>query len=129
MSIVVSPAPPQVVPSVDVSVTADTYDIEIEQGATFAREFTYTQGDGVTPMNLTGWTARSQIRKHPGGPLVAEFTAAVTALTGVVTLSLTATQTGAIYSGGVYDLELVNGVQVDRLIRGRVTVTAGVTTP
>lgn len=108
---------------------ADTYDIAIEQGATWSRVFTYTEDDGTTPINLTGYTGRAQIRRSPMGRLLADFTVSINGAAGEVTLSLTATQTAELYEDGVYDIELVNGATVIRLVQGKVTVNAGVTLP
>ncbi len=109
---------------------AEAGTLEIKQGATFEAEVTYLQPDG-TPVNLTGWTARSQMRKHAGHPAVlAEFTVTIVdAVAGKMRLSLTAAQTTNIWSSGVYDVELVNGAVVDRLVGGAVTVSPGVTLP
>jgi hypothetical protein len=39
-----------------------TYNFTVYQGSTFDRTFTWFQPDGVTPVNLTGCTARMQGR-------------------------------------------------------------------
>ena len=47
---------------------------------------------------------------------------------GTIQLTMTATDTAAItWSDGEYDLELVNGAYVKRLLRGKVKVTKEVT--
>jgi hypothetical protein len=43
---------------------ATTYDILIEQGATYSQVVTYKES-GVA-VNLTGYTARMQVRSHVG---------------------------------------------------------------
>ncbi len=45
----------------------DPHDIQIWQGKTFALDLTHTETDGVTPIDLTGWTGGSQTRRYPGG--------------------------------------------------------------
>lgn len=106
------------------SAPAQTYDITADQGATYSLVITYENTAG-TPINLTGYTARMQLR--------ASYTSAAAAL------SLT-TENGRIVLGGalgtitllveaatmetleaktyVYDLELINGSTVIRLLQG-----------
>lgn len=42
---------------------ADLYDLDIDQGSTFQWDITVYDTDGVTPLDLTGYTVRSMIRK------------------------------------------------------------------
>jgi hypothetical protein len=112
---------------------AGTHDIVCDQGATFTRVFTWQDSAGV-PINLTGYTARMQVRET-----VASASTLLSLTTenggiylggaaGTVNLSATATQTAAIAAGCyVYDIELVNGATVYRLVQGQFTVDAEVT--
>jgi hypothetical protein len=91
-------------------------------------------GIATVPMNLTGYTARLQVRSLPSDPdAVLTLTTenggiAITALTGFVAVTASATQTGAIDEGTyVYDIELVNGNIVTRLAQGQVIVSPEVT--
>jgi hypothetical protein len=43
---------------------ATTYDILIEQGATYSQVITYKESGAA--VNLTGYTARMQVRSHAG---------------------------------------------------------------
>jgi hypothetical protein len=93
---------------------ATTYDILIEQGATFSQIVTYKES-GVA-VNLTGYTARMQVRSHAGiGRSFIELTTAngriaLGGSAGTITLTISATDTAALTAGrGVYDLELVSG--------------------
>jgi hypothetical protein len=96
---------------------------------------TYISGGIATvPMNLTGYTARLQVRSLPSDPdAVLTLTTenggiTITALTGFVAVTATATQTTAIDEGTyVYDIELVNGSIVTRLAQGQVVVSPEVT--
>lgn len=96
---------------------------------------TYISGGIATvPMNLTGYTARLQVRSLPSDPdAVLTLTTenggiTITALTGFVAVTATATQTGSIDEGTyVYDIELVNGSIVTRLAQGQVVVSPEVT--
>ena len=113
------------------SAPAATYNVICDQGATFQRQLTYKDSAG-SPINLSNYSARMQVR-----PTVDSTT---------VTLELT-TQNGRITLGGaagtidllvaasamtmtgeyVYDLELVTGATVVRLVQGYFTVRAEVT--
>ena len=58
--------------------------LEIEQGATFTLGFTWCRAGADastpgTPYDLTGWSARMQIRRKPGAPLLLEDDSAATA--------------------------------------------------
>jgi len=100
--------------------------IVIEQGTTFSVAFD-VEDDSGTALNLTGYTGRSQLRKHYSSTANTPFT--VNVANGSVTLSLTANQTANVVAGRyVYDVELVdsNGV-VSRLIEGIASVTPEVT--
>lgn len=109
--------------------------ITIEQGATFTLDLAVTDESGNI-VNLSGYTARLDIKRNVlESTSLLQLTTAnsriiITALTGVVTLILTAAETAAIttWQRGVYDLELVSaGGVVTRLCSGDVVVSAEVT--
>ncbi len=112
---------------------ATTYDILIEQGATFSQVITYKEA-GVA-VNLTGYTARMQVRAtlESASTLVELTTAnsriALGGAAGTISLTISATDTAALTSGrGVYDLELVSGSGiVTRLLQGVATISRNVT--
>tara|TARA_R100000742_G_C4237164_1_gene57544 strand:+ start:49 stop:438 length:390 start_codon:yes stop_codon:yes gene_type:complete len=108
---------------------AGTYNFTVEQGATFTRLLTLKENDSA--MNLTGYSAASQMRSTADTSTVAgTFTATVSnAGAGQITLSMTATQTGNIEEGiYVYDTEITSGAgAITRILQGKVTVTANVT--
>jgi hypothetical protein len=112
---------------------ATTYDILIEQGATFSQLVTYK--DNGVAVNLTGYTARMQVRAtlESASTLVELTTAnsriALGGTAGTITLTISATDTAALTSGrGVYDLELVSGSGiVTRLLQGVATISRNVT--
>lgn len=112
---------------------AGFYSITCDQGATLEVLLTYLDSDGAA-VNLTGYTARMQVRT--------EVTAATATLTlttengrialggaaGTVALTVPAIDTAAVAAREyVYDLELVNGATVTRIIEGAFTVRAEVT--
>jgi len=114
---------------------AATVNLTCEQGATYSQSLQWKTGTPATAVNLTGYTARMQVRRTAASSDTAlELTTensriAITAATGTVTLSLTAAVTAALIAGSyVYDLELVSGAGVvTRLCQGKFTVSAEVT--
>jgi tRNA threonylcarbamoyladenosine modification (KEOPS) complex Pcc1 subunit len=112
---------------------ATTYDILIEQGATYSQLVTYKEA-GVA-INLTGYTARLQVRSTlESASTVVELTTAngriaLGGAAGTITLTISATDTAALTAGrGVYDLELVSGSGiVTRLLQGVCTISRNVT--
>jgi hypothetical protein len=114
---------------------ATTYDILIEQGATFEFELVWKDGDG-DEVNLTGYTARMQVRPTVESSVVLlSLTSAagggitLGGATGAVTIRASATQTASIGArAAVYDLELqaADGT-VTRLLQGVATISAEVT--
>ena len=111
------------------------YDMTIWQGATFQRVFTWRVGTPAANVNLTGYTARMQLRTAANAATpVLEATTENGRITlggaaGTITLNLPATVTVALPANQyAYDLELVSGSgQVTRLIEGFTTVDAEVT--
>ena len=112
---------------------ATTYDILIEQGATYSQVVTYKESGAA--VNLTGYTARMQVRAtlESASTLVELTTAnsriALGGAAGTITLTISATDTEALTAGrGVYDLELVSGSGiVTRLLQGVATISRNVT--
>lgn len=133
--------------------TAITKNLLIEQGATFT--FTFTWSDGVvdpvdptivtagTPKDLTGYTARMQIRKSQGDPaLISADTTNGKIILGVppgggapvltngrITVKLTDEDTDTLNTkSALYDLEVENAAgDVWRLLKGKVTVDPNIT--
>lgn len=112
---------------------AGKHDFVCEQGATFNREITWLDSAGA-PIDLTNYSARMQVR--------ATVSAASTLISlsspssgivlgganGIITITISATATAAVAAGCyVYDLELVDGTTVYRLLQGNFTVDAEVT--
>lgn len=113
---------------------AGSYDFTIEQGATFTATVTWRDANDAL-VNLTGYTARMQIRSAVTSPTVTlELTDSNGRITlggaaGTVALTIAAADTEAIGAGTyVYDLELVSAAGVvTRLLEGGITVKAEVT--
>lgn len=116
-------------------------DFEARQGATFRRVMTYRDGANAL-VDLTGFTARMQVRSSYGGDSVLELTTENNRITlggaaGTITLLVSAADMAAVpVVGGVgtppakeyvYDLELVQGDEVMAFSEGLFTVTREVT--
>lgn len=112
--------------------------ITIYKGDTFTLDFRLrartSQGDPGVYIDLTGATARAQIRPAEDGSLSTEFTCATADQTttdgkGRVQISLTPAQTSALPdSGGVWDVqvEFPDGT-VRTYLKGTVSITKEVT--
>lgn len=102
--------------------------IIIDQGTTFSTSILLTDDNGDA-IDLTGYTGRSQMRKHYTSSNSQSFTVSLNSTEGSVSLSLSATQTANLVPGRyVYDVEVVSGANVvSRIVEGIVTVTPEVT--
>lgn len=113
---------------------AGSYDIVADQGATFTRVITWKDSLG-TPVDLTNYTARMQLRSQidSAGAAVFELTTennriSLGGTAGTITLTAAATATAAVAADTyVYDLELVTGSTVTRLIQGSFELRGEVT--
>lgn len=115
---------------------AERHDLTIEQGATWEQSVQQLQPGTETPVDLTNYTARMQIRPNVSSDVVyVSLTSSpaagitIAAATGTVTLRMSATETAALsWRDAVYDLELESSDgTVTRLIEGRVTLSREVT--
>jgi hypothetical protein len=114
--------------------TAGTYDITIEQGATYSQVFTWKDANRAS-INLTGYTARMQARESvdTASTFIALTTEnsgiALGGAAGTITLAMTAAATSSLtVFSGFYDLELISGSGiVTRLLQGSLTVSPEVT--
>jgi len=111
------------------------HNLRIDQGATFREVITWNTGTPPELVDLTGATARAQIRSTLGSSSVLlSLTTENSKIVlgdedGTITLALSATETAALtWTTGVYDLEIVfaDGT-VRRLMAGKVKVVAEVT--
>jgi len=105
--------------------------LTIDQGATFSSDVTVKDANG-NAFDLTGYTAAAKLAKGFASTRTrTDFTTTIAAdaTSGVVTLSLTATQTAALDAERyVYDLEITSGATVTRVIEGIISVRPQVTT-
>lgn len=116
---------------------AGLYNITCQQGATFQRQVTWTDS-ARDAYNLTGYTARMQVRSDVTSNTIIATLSTSAGNTGTITLGgtagtvdllISATNTAALTAGQyVYDLELVSGGGVvTRLLEGNFKVSAEVT--
>ena len=106
--------------------------LQIDAGATFTSDVTVKDANG-NPFNLAGYTATAKLAKGFASTrtrVAMTTTIASDPATGVVTLSLTATETAALDAPAryVYDLEVTTGASVTRVIEGIINVRPNVTT-
>lgn len=99
----------------------------IDQGSTFSVDLDLTDENGDV-INLQGYTATSQMRRWYTSTTSYPFTTSVNAAAGIISLSMTSTQTSDITAGRyVYDVEISLDNVISRVIEGIVTVTPNVT--
>ena len=101
----------------------------IEKGETFRFRFTRKINGVLFP--FSGYTARMKARTGYGDTVVIDIDTSdggITLGTGTIDILLTATETAALPSGNlVYDLEIINGSDVLKFIKGTIIVNNEVT--
>ena len=108
---------------------AITKNLVIDQGSTFTANLQYTTNSKI-PVDLTGYTVRSQIRKsYKSANASATFTTSIIdAATGNIQLSLAASITANLnYGRYLYDAKANIGNVSVKIFEGIVTVYPGVT--
>ena len=110
--------------------------LTIYQGSTFMQEFQWKTGNPAVPVDLTGYTARMQIRPKVTDPtIIATLTTEnggivfPDAVAGKFMLEISAAATALMeFKNAVYDLEMImpNG-KIKRLFGGTVTLSFEVT--
>ena len=110
-----------------------TYDITAQQGSDYSVTLTYRDSNGVA-VNLTGYTARMQVRKVASSPYAYLTLTSSSGMTlggsaGTVAINISAAALASIPAGPyVYDVELVSGSgAVVKPIVGSFSVSAEVT--
>ncbi len=118
--------------------SAGVYNLYVEQGSTYTRVFKWTTGGTGcnlgTPVDLTGFTSKMQIRSNVSSATVlfeastANGNIVLGGTLGTITLTIPAADSAAwTFVTGVYDLELMMGVDATRLLQGKVAVSKEVT--
>ena len=113
---------------------AGIYNIIADQGSTFTRQLTWEDSAG-SAINLTGYTARMDVRTSidAAGAATLSLTTGngrivLGGTAGTIALSAEGTATAAVAAGDyVYDLELVSGSTITRLVQGTFTLRGEVT--
>lgn len=112
--------------------SAGSYNMCIRQGETFSRVITWKSA-GVL-VNLTGYTAKMQVRRGSGQTVVSELSTtngriSLGGSAGTITLTIAATDTDDIAIGTYkYDLLLTSsGGVVTNLLEGEFKVVSGIT--
>lgn len=105
---------------------ASKANLVIDQGSTYSVSISIFDAEG-DPLNVTGYTSRSQLRKHYTSSNAVTFQTSLS--NGEISLALTANQTTSLIPGRyVYDVELIDqSNNVTRIVEGIVTVTPEVT--
>jgi hypothetical protein len=100
-------------------------DLILQQGKTFNEQWIYYEENGATPIDLTGKTARLQVRaSYDSLTALVNLTTenggiALGGIAGTITFSLSATETAALdFVRGVWELELVTGAVVESPVGG-----------
>lgn len=104
--------------------------LTINSGADFTHAFELASGDTDSPLNLTGYTVYSQMRKHSGSTNYITFSSNVVApaTLGKIQIYLSSAQTSQIKPGRyVYDVIIENSGIKTRVIEGMVLVREGIT--
>ena len=103
----------------------------INTGATFTQTFSLENISSNSALDLSGFTAMSQMRKHAGSTGIAStFTASIqNAENGQVQVGLSSVSTASLKPGRyVYDVIVSDSVgEVTRVVEGSVLVRQGVT--
>ena len=108
------------------SLAAGYWDLYIEQGSTFVQTYTVIDDPSFT---WAGWTVRAQIRSAPAdtGELLIDLTPYLSITGAAISLAVPASVTQTLTRNGVWDLEVVQGSTVVRLINGKAIVSLEVT--
>ena len=103
--------------------------LTVDQGTDFTASVDVTDTDGDA-LNLTGFTVAGQVRRSYFSTTAVNFTCAVSnATSGIITVSLSGTQSDAMKAGRyVYDVEITNsGGTKTRVLEGQLEIMPAVT--
>jgi hypothetical protein len=102
---------------------AKKYNLQIDAGTTYSIGFIYKSDTGV-PFDLTNYSIQCQIRSVSPNALILSPTMTKVSAEGLITLSLTAVQTGTLTPiPYMYAIEISSGAEVIRVVQGDVIVS------
>ncbi len=104
--------------------------LTINSGADFSNTFELGNADTDSPLDLSGYTAYAQMRKHSGSVNYIQFSANISSPNslGKIIISLTSTQTAQIKPGRyIYDVLIEKDSVKTRVVEGMVLVREGAT--
>ena len=119
--------------------SAGTYDFAIEQGTTFTLNLSFKDNTGSVLDLSSGYSAKMKIKDSPpDGEVIAStessdspkntISIALASAGNNIVVTIPATATGSFtFESAVYDLQLVSGSVVERVIEGRVKLDKSVT--
>lgn len=110
--------------------TTPVLPLVIHKGQDFNIQTALTEDDGVTAIDITGYTIEADLRAELGGAVLAEFSySAVDEPNGVFSLNLTDEQTAVItYQRGTYDVKMTDtSGYVTYILRGTIEFIERVT--
>ena len=102
----------------------------INTGSTFTQTFNLEATNTNAPLDLTGYSASSQMRKWAGSSSATTFTATIASppTAGVIEIGVTAAQTAELPAGRqVYNILITKGSITETVVEGMVLVREGVT--
>ena len=116
-------------------------DICIFQGATFSQTLIWEVGDPPAPVDLTGYSAKLQVRSsHKSKAVIIELSTGNSRIslgtgenmsTGAINLFISAADTSELSVceevKAVYDIEMTSGYTVSRILQGNVIIVPEVT--
>ena len=112
---------------------AGIYNFTMDQGSTYTVQMVYLDPN-KNPINLTGYTAKMQLRLQYGDPVAALTLTTenggitIDGPTGTINILATDEQTLVLEpTFYVYDLDILTGGTIERLVQGQVTVRPEVT--
>lgn len=107
-----------------------TVDLTIVRGDDFVQELKVSTGadaGSAVPVDWTGCTGAAQIRPSAESASAVDFTVTLGA-SGAVSVTLPAASSATLASGGVWDLQVVDGAgKIRTWIRGQVSLIRDVT--
>ena len=108
--------------------TPGAYSLTLYRGDSYHWQFTlWSDANKMQPVDLTGVTAKAEIRDRSGGSTIVPLTCTVV-MPNIVNAQLTSAACTTVPAAGVWDLQLtyMNG-DVTTVLAGGVTVTPDVT--